>query len=221
MKLSDVIKRYRIEHGLSQRQMGAQCGLSTGYISLIEKEINPQTGKQMVPSLPVLNKISAGMGLTLDDLLAVCDDMDVTLSEKDSILPSNIIPLPVMRKVPLVGSIACGTPILAEENLDGAVEAPDHVHADFALRCKGDSMINARIFDGDIVYIRQQETVEHGEIAAVLVGDEATLKRVYMYDDCISLEAENPRYKPMVYRGEDMNAVRILGKAVAFTSAIQ
>ena len=83
MKLSDVIKRYRIEHGLSQRQMGAQCGLSTGYISLIEKEINPQTGKQMVPSLPVLNKISAGMGLTLDDLLAVCDDMDVTLSEKD------------------------------------------------------------------------------------------------------------------------------------------
>ena len=221
MKLSDVIKRYRIEHGLSQRQMGAQCGLSTGYISLIEKEINPQTGKQMVPSLPVLNKISAGMGLTLDDLLAVCDDMDVTLSEKDSILPSNIIPLPAMRKIPLVGSIACGTPILAEENLDGAVEAPDHVHADFALRCKGDSMINARIFDGDIVYIRQQETVEHGEIAAVLVGDEATLKRVYMYDDCISLEAENPRYKPMVYRGEDMNAVRILGKAVAFTSAIQ
>ena len=221
MKLSDVIKRYRIEHGLSQRQMGAQCGLSTGYISLIEKEINPQTGKQMVPSLPVLNKISAGMGLTLDDLLAVCDDMDVTLSEKDSILPSNIIPLPAMRKIPLVGSIACGTPILAEENLDGAVEAPDHVHADFALRCKGDSMINARIFDGDIVYIRQQETVEHGEIAAVLVGDEATLKRVYMYDDCISLEAENPRYKPMVYRGEDMNAVRILGKAVAFTSVIR
>lgn len=87
MKLSDVIKQYRSEHGLSQRQMGAQCGLSTGYISLIEKEVNPQTGKQMVPSLPVLNKISAGMGLTLDNLLAVCDDMDVTLSEQDSILP--------------------------------------------------------------------------------------------------------------------------------------
>lgn len=221
MKLSDVIKQYRTEHSLSQRQMGAQCGLSTGYISLIEKEINPQTGKQMVPSLPVLNKISAGMGLTLDDLLAVCDDMDVTLSEKDSILPSNIIPMPAMRKVPLVGSIACGTPILAEENLDGDVEAPDHVRADFALRCKGDSMINARIFDGDIVYIRQQESVEHGEIAAVLIGDEATLKRVYIYDDCISLEAENPQYKPMVYRGEEMNNIRILGKAVAFTSMIR
>lgn len=221
MKLSDVIKRYRIEHGLSQRQMGAQCGLSTGYISLIEKEINPQTGKQMVPSLPVLNKLSAGMGLTLDDLLAVCDDMDVTLSEKDSILPANIIPLPVMRKVPLIGSIACGTPILAEENLDGAVEAPDHVHADFALRCKGDSMINARIFDGDIVYIRQQESVEHGEIAAVIIDDEATLKRVYLYEDHISLEAENPQYRPLVYWEAEMNNVRILGRAVAFTSTIR
>lgn len=221
MKLSDVIKRYRIEHGLSQRQMGAQCGLSTGYISLIEKEINPQTGKQMVPSLPVLNKLSAGMGLTLDDLLAVCDDMDVTLSEKDSILPSNIIPMPTMQKIPLVGSIACGTPILAEENCEGEVDVPDHIRADFALRCKGDSMINARIFDGDIVYIRQQESVEHGEIAAILIDDEATLKRVYMYDDCISLEAENPQYKPMVYRGEEMNNIRVLGKAVAFTSSIR
>lgn len=221
MKLSDVIKQYRTEHGLSQRQMGAQCGLSTGYISLIEKEINPQTGKQMVPSLPVLNKLSAGMGLTLDDLLAVCDDMDVTLSDKDSVLPSNIIPMPAMRKVPLIGSIACGTPILADENREGAVDIPDHVHADFALRCKGSSMINARIYDGDIVYIRQQEEVEHGEIAAVLIDDEATLKRVYLYDDHISLEAENPQYRPMVYWGDEMNKVRILGKAIAFTSAVR
>lgn len=135
--------------------------------------------------------------------------------------PANIIPMPTMHKVPLIGSIACGTPILAEENREGAVDVPDHVHADFALRCKGDSMINARIFDGDVVYIRQQETVEHGEIAAVLVGDEATLKRVYAYDDCLSLEAENPLYKPMVFRGEEMNRVRILGKAVAFTSLIR
>ena len=141
--------------------------------------------------------------------------------EHEAHMPSNIIPMPAMRKVPLVGSIACGTPILAEENLDGTVEAPDHVRADFALRCKGDSMINARIFDGDIVYIRQQESVEHGEIAAVLIGDEATLKRVYIYDDCISLEAENPQYKPMVYRGEEMNNIRILGKAIAFTSVIR
>lgn len=81
-------------------------------------------------------------------------------------------------------------------------------------------MINARIFNGDIVYIRQQDTVENGEIAAVLIGDEATLKRVRLFDDHISLEPENPQYRPMVLWGEEMNAVRILGKAVAFTSII-
>lgn len=86
MKLSEIIKKYRKEHDLSQRQMGARCGLSTGYISLIEKEINPQTGKLMVPSLPVMNKIAKGMNLTLDDLLAVCDNMDVNLSDKETIV---------------------------------------------------------------------------------------------------------------------------------------
>ena len=135
-------------------------------------------------------------------------------------LPKNILPMPEMRKVPLLGNIACGTPILATQNLEGEVDIPKHIHADFALRCKGDSMINARIFDGDIVYIRSQETVENGEIAAVLIEDEATLKRVRLYDDHISLEPENPLYKPIVLWGEEMNTVKILGKAVAFTSAI-
>lgn len=81
-------------------------------------------------------------------------------------------------------------------------------------------MINARIFDGDVVYIRAQPTVESGEIAAVRIGDEATLKRVRLFEDHISLEAENPMYKPLVYWGDDMNSVQILGKAVAFTSLI-
>ena len=129
--------------------------------------------------------------------------------------------MPEMRKVPLVGSIACGTPILAQQNLDGEVDIPAEIRADFALRCKGDSMINARIYSGDIVYIRQQEEVEHGEIAAVLIGEEATLKRVYLFEDHISLEAENPQYRPIVYWGEDMNSVHILGKAVAFTSDVR
>lgn len=132
-----------------------------------------------------------------------------------------IFPVPAMRSVPLVGTIACGTPILAEQNIEGDVSAPEHVHADFALRCQGDSMINARIFDGDIVYIRQQETVDDGEIAAVLINDEATLKRVHLYEDHVVLEPENPQYRPLVYWGIDMNAVRILGKAVAFTSIVR
>lgn len=223
MKLSEIIKEYRESHDLSQRQLGAQCGLSTGYISLIEKEINPQTGKPMVPSLPVMNKLAIGMGLTLDELLSMCDDMDVSLNDRDLVAPApdNLLPMPAMRKIPLVGSIACGTPILAEENREGDVDIPEHIHADFALRCKGDSMINARIYDGDIVYIRQQDSVEHGQIAAVLIDDEATLKRVHLFEDHIVLEAENPQFRPMTFWGEEMRAIRILGRAVAFTSDVR
>lgn len=136
-------------------------------------------------------------------------------------LPRNIIPLPEMQRIPLLGSIACGSPILAEEHIEDYVDIPRNIHADFALTCKGDSMINARIFDGDIVYIRQLPSVDNGEIAAVLIDGDATLKRVRLFDDHISLEPENPMYKPLVYWGNDMNDVHILGKAVAFTSVIR
>lgn len=132
-----------------------------------------------------------------------------------------IVPMPEMRKIPLIGSIACGKPILAEEHIEEYIDVPKHVAADFALTCKGDSMINARIFDGDVVYIRQQDTVDNGQIAAVLIDGEATLKRVRFHPDRIILEPENPMYDPLVYRNEEMNDVRILGKAVAFTSAIR
>lgn len=219
MKLGEYIKAYRDSHGMSLRDFAAHSGLSVGYLSMLENNKNPKTGAPITPSIKTFNAVASATNTTVNELLSFIDG-NISLDESFP-MPSNIIPMPAMRKVPLVGSIACGTPILAEENLDGTVEAPDHVRADFALRCKGDSMINARIFDGDIVYIRQQESVEHGEIAAVLIGDEATLKRVYIYDDCISLEAENPQYKPMVYRGEEMNNIRILGKAVAFTSMIR
>lgn len=143
--------------------------------------------------------------------------------EKDSNtpLPPNILPMPETRKIPLVGTIACGEPILAAENIEEYVSIPKELSGDFALRCKGDSMINARIFDGDIVYIRQQDMVENGEIAAVLIDNEATLKRVKLFEDHIVLEPENPMYKPLSYWGEEMNTVRILGKAVAFTSVVR
>ena len=136
-------------------------------------------------------------------------------------LPRNIIPLPEMQRIPLLGSIACGSPILAEEHIEDYVDIPRNIHADFALTCKGDSMINARIFDGDIVYIRQLPSVDNGEIAAVLIDGDATLKRVRIFEDHVSLEPENPMYKPLVYWGADMNNVHILGKAIAFTSAIR
>ena len=125
-----------------------------------------------------------------------------------------------MRTVPILGTIACGAPILAQEHIESYTELPGGIHADFALVCKGDSMVGARIFDGDVVYIRQQETVENGEIAAVLVDGEATLKRVRHFGDRISLEPENPMYRPLIFWGEEMNQVQILGKAVAFTAQV-
>lgn len=132
-----------------------------------------------------------------------------------------IIHMPKMSKVSLVGNIACGVPILAEQNKEGEVDLPENVHADFALRCKGDSMIMARIHDGDIVYIRQQPDVENGEIAAVVIDCEATLKRVYKYENRIELRPENPTFPVLNYEGEDLQYVRIAGKAVAFTSTIR
>lgn len=226
MKLSELIIAYRNEHSFSQRQLAARCNLSTGYISLIEKEFNPQTGKRMIPTLGVLNKLAVGMGMTIDELLSVCDDMEVSLSDKPESfsgvgVPDNIIPMPEMRQIPLIGTIACGTPITAEQNVEDHVDIPEHIHADFALRCKGDSMINARIFDGDIVYIRQQPTVENGEIAAILIDGEATLKRVRLFPERLILEPANPTFEPLVYIGEEMSNIRILGKAVAFTSMIK
>lgn len=132
----------------------------------------------------------------------------------------NIVRMPNLNTVPLLGTIACGEPILADENLDGEVDMPEDIKADFALRCKGDSMIDARIMDGDIVYIRQQPTVNNGEIAAVLIGDEATLKKVFISEGTITLLACNSNYQPFVYSGEKLNEIRILGKAVGFTSRI-
>lgn len=138
----------------------------------------------------------------------------------------NLLPIPKTREVPRLGTIACGEPILAQENIEDYDKAPEGINCDFTLTCKGDSMVGARINDGDIVYIRQQDEVENGEIAAVLVNDGseesfATLKRVYLYENQIVLQAENPKYSPLVYTGEDMNKVRIIGKAVAFLGEVR
>lgn len=134
-----------------------------------------------------------------------------------TLLPSNLEPLGEMKKIPLIGTIACGTPILAVENIEEFVDLPRHIRADYALTCKGDSMIGADINDGDIVYIREQPQVEPGQIAAVLIDDEATLKRFYQDGEHVYLMAENPKFPPLVYTGEEINQIRIIGLAVAHT----
>ncbi len=134
----------------------------------------------------------------------------------------NIFPLKT-KKVPLLGEIACGEPIFANEEHGEYVLSSDNVDADFCLRAKGDSMIGARILDGDIVFIRKQQEVQNGQIAAVRIGDEATLKRVYYYPEKnkLVLNPENPAFEPLVYVGTELNEVEILGRAVAFQSIIR
>ena len=132
-------------------------------------------------------------------------------------IPPGFEPMPKMKKVPLIGAIACGDPITAMENREGEIDVPEDIRCDFALRCKGNSMIGAGIHDGDAVYIRIQPEVENGQIAAVRIGDEATLKRVYLHTDYIELRPENPDYESIIRRREEMNDVHIEGKAVGYT----
>lgn len=134
----------------------------------------------------------------------------------------NIFPIE-LKKFPLLGEIACGEPIFCDEDRESYILAGSDIRADFCLKCKGDSMINARIYDGDIVFIRKQDIVDNGEIAAVVIDDEATLKRVY-YDrdkNVVTLVAENPKYTPMIYSGSDLDQIHVLGKAIAFQSDVR
>lgn len=199
------IRDARKAAGLTQRQLADKINVSNTSISNWEKDLSR-------PDPDTIQHLCWALGVQPNYFFAV---------DTSPALPDNIMPMPEMYKIPLIGTIACGAPILAEEHIEEYIDIPKHVRADFALTCKGDSMINARIFDGDVVYIRKQETVENGEIAAVLIDNEATLKRVRLFEDHIVLEPENPQYRPLSYWYEEMNSVRILGKAVAFTSCIR
>lgn len=131
-------------------------------------------------------------------------------------IPTGFVPMPETVRVPIVGSIACGQPILAEENIEDYADVPKDRQVDFCLLCVGDSMKEAGICDGDIVYIRSQPDVENGEIAAVRIGSEATLKRVYKFDDHITLVAENRAYPPMTYTLGGQEEIQIEGKVVGY-----
>ncbi len=137
---------------------------------------------------------------------------------------SNIYPIE-LKRFPMLGEIACGEPRYTNEDRESYVMAGTDIKADFCLKAKGDSMINARILDGDIIFIRKQDMVENGEIAAVVVNNEseATLKRLYYYREraTLILHAENPAFEDMIFQNEELNEVHILGKAVAFQSDVR
>ena len=169
------------------------------------------------PRMDKVELLAELFGIRKTDLIEAPGQMSDLLTAIPNLLPLRV------QKLPLLGEIACGEPLLAEEHIEIYVAAGDDLHADFCLRAKGDSMIGARIHDGDIVFVRKQDTVEDGEIAAVLIDGEATLKRVY-YDreqGILSLYAENPRFRTMHFSGPRLDQIRILGKAVAFQSPVK
>lgn len=124
------------------------------------------------------------------------------------------------KRIPVLGCIAAGVPILAEAESGEYIEVNGGIHVDFCLRVRGDSMTDARINDGDLVFVRQQPTVDNGDIAVVLIDDEATLKRFYKTESGVILKPENSRYQPMFFSEKDFKSVRILGKAVMFQSEL-
>lgn len=210
MHLGEIVKKYRIENEMSMDEFAKRSGLSKGYISMLEKNENPKTKKEIVPTLETINSVADAIGVELDFLLSICGrGQKINL---DSPMDSYI------NKIPLLGKIACGEPITAIENIEEYVCLPDFIKADFALTAQGDSMINVHINDGDIVFIRKQPTVESGEIAAVLIDDEATLKRVSIHGDIIVLSPENPNYPQLVYKSHE---VKILGKAVNYIGRVK
>ena len=216
MILGELIKTYRTEHHMSMDDFAKKCGLSKAYISILERNINPVNGKSPIPSLETIKSVSGAMGVDFNDVIALLDgDQEVSLTPAAPI-PPGFQPMPEMSAVPLVGSIACGTPILAEQNIEARIGVPALWQADFALTCHGNSM-SPTICDGDIVCIRCQPEVEQGEIAAVRIGEEATLKHFHRQGDTVMLLADNAAVcPPMVYTGPQLNEIRIEGRAVGF-----
>ena len=207
MNLRDIRK----ERGKTQKQIAKLLGISQQSYSAYENGVSQ-------PPRDALIKLAEYYQVSTDYLL---DRTSSPTFTQGQVTFSNVFPVE-KRKIPFLGKIACGEPIFAEEEKGVYVEALSDLHVDFCLQAKGDSMINARIKGGDIVFIRSQPEVNNGEIAAVAIGDTATLKRVYYYPEKnqITLQAENPAFPPLTYVGAELEETRILGKAVAFQSSL-
>lgn len=230
IKIGNRIKTAREANKMTQEELGKILGLNKSSIQRYE------AGKIQKIKLPILENIAFILHVNPSWLALKTDDPNYygenteapgSLLEDKSDLPAlmdnfdNIKPIH-LKKFPMLGEIACGEPIWVDEDRESYIMADMDIKADFCLTAKGDSMVNARINDGDIVFIRQMPIVENGEIAAVIIDNEATLKRVYYYrnQNKLVLSPENPAYEPLVYINEELNTIRILGKAVYFMSAL-
>ena len=207
---SERLKSLRAEKGWSQQRLADELKLSKSSVNMYERG-------EREPGFETMEAIADTFNVDMDYLYG---RTDVKIAEpiqfNADTVPPGFRPLPEMTQVPLIGNIACGTPITAEENIKQYIGVPAAWRADFALECHGDSMA-PRICDGDIVCIRKQCEVETGQIAAVRIGEEATLKHFYKSGDMVQLIAENSAVcPPMIFSGTQLADIKIEGLAVGF-----
>lgn len=209
MNIGELINKKRTELGLTLEEVGNAVGVSKSTVKKWEDGFISNMRRDKISKLAKVLEMNPVSLITVEEMSANEDEIDVSKY-------SNIKPVKKI-KLPMLGKIACGEPIFADEEHETYVEVDESYGADFCLTAQGDSMINAGIENGDTVLIREAPIVDNGEIAAVIIDDEATLKRVYYYkgENKLVLQAENPRYSPFVYLNEELETIRIIGKAVA------
>lgn len=201
--IASRIREYREREDLTLAEMAQKTGVPAQTLNRYE------LGKR-APKIDVAVQIAERLGV--NPLWLQGYDVPVLTG-----VPDGFDPVPETYTVPRVGAIACGTPILAEQNIETYDAVPNRIRCDFTLVCKGDSMVGAGIEDGDVVYIRQQPEVENNEIAAVMIDGEATLKYFKRVGDMVLLSPANREYEPIIVSGENLGKVKIVGKAVGFT----
>lgn len=204
--VGDRIRQVRQEQDVTQQELADYIGVSKQAVYKYENNIVTNIPTDKVDAIAKRLRVSPAY-------LMGWEEQSAQAASKEPTVPPGFEPMPAMDVVPLVGRIACGTPITAEQNVERMVCVPSKWRSTFTLTCKGDSM-EPRIHDGDLVAIRKQPEVENGEIAAVRIGEEATLKHVYLHENFIELRPENPAFSSIILSREDMNAVVIEGKAV-------
>lgn len=212
------IRRRREEVGMTQEELADKLHYkSKTTIAKIENGTNDIVQSKVVEFAKALRTSPAYLMGWIDIAEQNKPTADELQKFKDAVFPIHL------KKFPLLGEIACGEPIFANEDRESYIMAGTDIKADFCLKARGDSMINARILDGDIVFIRKTDEIENGNIYAVGIDDEVLLKRIY-YDkdnDIFQLVSENPAYPPKIITGEKLNHIVILGKAVAFQSDVR
>ncbi len=205
--IASRIREYREREDLTLAEMAQRTGVPAQTLNRYE------LGKR-APKIDVAVQIAERLGV--NPLWLQGYDVPVLTG-----VPDGFDPVPETYTVPRVGAIACGTPILAEQNIETYDAVPNRIRCDFTLVCKGDSMVGAGIEDGDVVYIRQQPEVENNEIAAVMIDGEATLKYFKRVGDMVLLSPANREYEPIIVSGENLGKVKIVGKAVGFTRFLE